>query len=67
MKHKPKNGKKTLHHLLNKCNGGKTTPWNLLCLREARHEAWHTLFHNMDLDEIIECLQRVKQLVTKKD
>ena len=46
--------------------GGKTTPENLLRLREAKHEAWHTLFINMNLDEIIVCLQRVQQLVKRK-
>ena len=58
--------KMTNHHLKNRCMGGKTTPENLLRLRQTRHEIWHKLFLNMDLGEIIECLKRVQQLVMRK-
>lgn len=31
-----------------------------------KHDSWHHLFKNMTLDEIIECLQRVKWLCLRK-
>lgn len=58
--------KKTVHHIKNKCNGGMTTPKNLLTLWEEKHVAWHVLFRNMDLNQIIECLVRVRELQEHK-
>jgi hypothetical protein len=61
------NSRSTRHHLVNRCNGGKTRPDNILNLWRPRHEAWHTLFNNMDLDQIINCLIRLKGLVARKE
>lgn len=55
-------GKPQRHHLINKCRGGTRDVWNLLQLWGERHKAWHELFLNMDLDEIITALQRVRRL-----
>lgn len=38
-----------------------------LKLWQDRHNAWHTLFKNMTLDEIIICLQKVRWGITKKE
>lgn len=32
----------------------------VLNLWRHKHDAWHILFHNMTLDEIIACLEKVK-------
>lgn len=37
----------------------------ILKLWRDRHDAWHFLFKNMTLDEIIKCLQRVKRIKFK--
>lgn len=58
--------RKQKHHLRNKCMGGMNTPDNLLNLWEEKHVCWHKLFKNMNLDQIIECLQRVRELQKKK-
>lgn len=50
------------HHLTNKCKGGKATKGNLLLINIERHRAWHTLFRNLDLEQVIELLKRVKRL-----
>jgi len=56
----------TRHHLKNKCMGGMNTPENILMLWKNKHVAWHTLFKNMNLDQIIECLYRVRELQRRK-
>jgi len=50
------------HHLKNKCMGGSNELWNILFLDEARHRCWHLLFKNLDLEQIIELLIRVKRI-----
>jgi hypothetical protein len=52
----------TKHHIKNKCMGGGNELSNLLALNKQRHEAWHLLFHNLNLDEIISLLQRLKKV-----
>jgi hypothetical protein len=49
------------HHLKNKCNGGQSTESNLLRIDIERHKAWHILFRNLNLDEAIALLERVKR------
>jgi len=58
--------RKTRHHIKNKCRGGTNSPENILMLWNDKHAAWHALFRNMDLDEIIECLNRVRELQKEK-
>lgn len=53
----------TKHHLTNKVNGGKDNDENILVLKwEQHHCAWHKLFGNLSLEEIIKCLQRVAKM-----
>ena len=59
--------KRTKHHLTNKCNGGTDEIANILRLFEEKHQAWHLIFKNADLDKAIEILQRVKQLKGEKN
>ena len=61
MKHGKRKFKMNRHHLINKCNGGQATVQNLLWIYRERHEVWHALFANLNLDEVIELLIRVKR------
>lgn len=48
------------HVILAKSLGGSREPYNLITLDVAHHEAWHFLFGNLTLDEIIELLERIR-------
>ena len=50
------------HHLKNRCHGGTSVMSNLLRMDERRHDAWHLLFKNMDLPQIIRLLQRLQKI-----
>lgn len=50
------------HHLTPKSRGGNDFPANLLRIDMERHNAWHFLFGNKTLQEIIELLERLKQM-----
>lgn len=52
--------KRNKHHLIPKSRGGKKSKENLLLIDMERHEAWHRLWGNRTLDEVIELLLRVK-------
>jgi len=49
------------HHLINKCMGGSNSVQNLLRIYVYKHQIWHHLFHNMDIDQAIGLLKRVKR------
>ena len=50
------------HHLLRaKSLGGSSDPENLVTLDVSRHDAYHFLFGNLTLDEVIEMLIRLKR------
>jgi len=51
---------RTSHHIIPKSRGGKIHSENQFVMWNDRHEAWHLLFGEMTLDEIIETLQRIK-------
>lgn len=53
--------KRNRHHLLNKVNGGESTKQNLLWIKIERHRSWHFLFDNLNLEEVIQLLIRVKR------
>ncbi len=55
------------HHLVNKVNGGTNAPSNLLLIDIDRHHAWHELFRNLSLEEVIILLQRTKSLKDRQD
>ena len=49
------------HHLRNVCMGGNDDVQNLLRIYIEKHEIWHKLFRNMDLNQTIEFLKRVRR------
>ena len=51
----------TRHHLTNRCMGGTNHPCNLVRVWWNKHQAWHTLFKNLSLEEAIALLIRLKQ------
>ena len=63
---KSKAGWKTEHHLTPKERKGKKELSNLLSLDAYRHQAWHLLFGNKTLREIIELLERIEQIKQSK-
>lgn len=53
------------HHLIPSIRmkeGVPPYPSNLLWIYEYRHKAWHELFNEMTLDEVIELLTRLRRL-----
>jgi hypothetical protein len=50
-----------LHHIVNKCNGGKDSMQNLLRIYVYKHREWHAMFMNRDIDQAIALLKRVKR------
>ena len=61
-KHKTKRFRdRNRHHLVNKMNGGTNHPSNLLLIKIERHKCWHGLFRNLNLDEAIKLLIRLKK------
>lgn len=47
------------HHLTPRRRGGDNEPENILLLGAFRHMAWHILFGQKTLEEVIRLLQRV--------
>jgi hypothetical protein len=56
----------TRHHIINRCHGGPNEEWNILWIYQEKHDLWHTLFKNYDLDGAIALLERVKRLKEKQ-
>lgn len=54
------------HHLTPRSRGGESIESNLSNLDLYRHDAWHLLFGDLTLDEIIMLLQRFKQVKNDK-
>jgi hypothetical protein len=51
------------HHIvIPKSRGGETVFENMFRLNAYRHDAWHLLFKDLTLDEIVALLQRVKKI-----
>lgn len=63
-KFKKKAGFLDKHHLRNCSRGGATVKTNLFLLDAYRHDAWHLLFGNKTINEIISLLLRVQQIKT---
>jgi len=61
MKKRKSSRKMNRHHLVNKCNGGTMSINNILWIYINRHHVWHELFKNLDLEQVIELLIRVKR------
>lgn len=56
-----KNRKRNKHHLIPKSRGGQKLTSNLLLIDMEKHCAWHAIWKNRTLDEVIELLKRVKR------
>jgi hypothetical protein len=54
------------HHLRPRSRGGKKHKANMLLIDIERHKAWHTLFGNHTLDEVLGLLLRVKRAKEKQ-
>ena len=61
-----RSGIRNEHHLLNKSRGGLRTSTNLITLDTEHHLAWHFLFGNMDIDEVVALLLRIKNCNKKR-
>ena len=58
MKKRPKINR---HHLTPRSRGGQTLPSNILRIKIVRHCAWHQLWQNRTLKEIIKLLLIIRQ------
>jgi hypothetical protein len=54
--------KVTKHHIQNRCEGGSSEEWNILHIYRYKHDVFHLLFKNKNLDQCIALLMRVKRL-----
>lgn len=54
------------HHLQPKSRNGDTSINNLLLIDIVRHQYWHKIFKNLDLNEVIELLIRVREAKAKQ-
>lgn len=50
------------HHLRPRSRGGQAIESNLLWIDIERHRAWHVLWGNRTLDEVIALLTRLKSV-----
>lgn len=55
-------GWKNKHHLKPRSRGGQSLDSNLITMDAYRHDAWHLLFSNLTLEEVIELLQRLASI-----
>jgi hypothetical protein len=58
-----RSGEFNKHHLTPRSQGGQSVTSNLLRLDTKRHDAWHAIFCNLRLNEIITLLLYVKQVM----
>jgi len=49
----------TRHHRLPQSKGGTDLPTNISMVPRKKHEAWHTLFENKSVEEIVELLNDI--------
>lgn len=59
---KHKAGWKDTHHLIPKSAGGEDIDSNRISLDAYKHDAWHLIFKNRPLREVIELLERVERI-----
>jgi hypothetical protein len=55
------------HHIINKCKGGGNQKSNLLRFERNREKAWHYLFRNRSIKEVIAILGISKILLSRDD
>ena len=65
--HRYKRTYKSRHHLRPRSRNGADIDSNLLILWRTKHDAWHTLFANRTLGEIISVLTRIKEAKNYKE
>lgn len=63
---KPKRKGQNRHHLTPRSRGGQSIESNLLWIDIERHNAWHAIFGNKTLDEVIELLIRLRDSKSKQ-
>lgn len=51
----------TKHHIVPRSRGGSNDPENIMWLSEKKHEAWHILFANKTIPEIIGLLKKIQK------
>lgn len=56
-----KNRRYNRHHMRPKSRGGTKDPKNMLYMKIDRHDAWHLLFGNRTISEVIRLLIRIKR------
>lgn len=61
MARRKKRPTKNQHHLRPRSRKGSCSKCNLLTIDIARHEAWHKVFGNMTLNEVIGLLIRLSR------
>lgn len=61
-KYSKRAGFNTDHHLRPSSRGGDSREPNIIQLDAYRHSAWHLLFSNLTIDEVIMLLKRLKQI-----
>lgn len=61
-----RSGKFNRHHLTPKQRGGQSIESNLLRMDISRHNAWHLIFNNLTLLEIISLLKRLYETKERK-
>jgi len=54
------------HHVVNKTNGGTSTPENIIKLTIEHHRQWHCLFHNLSFLEVAELLIRADSMLKRR-
>lgn len=59
---KRKAGWQDIHHVTPKSRGGEDIGSNRLSLDAYKHDAWHLIFKNLTLREVIELLERVERI-----
>ena len=54
------------HHLETRANGGGNDRSNLLTIKIEKHKAWHKLFGDLNIDDVIDVLERLKKMKARQ-
>lgn len=54
--------KKVRHHIKNRCNGGKSTPENLLLIDEKKEKLIHEIFGDRDFYDMVIFILRLSKI-----